>query len=492
MEISAVMDGLEEQFYLIESISRGEFSRVELAWRRDSSHACALKIFEKEGEQNGKRKRKLTMSVDDTIAQRLTHPNLITVYDVLERPTLICVVMEHVKGANLRETLDFLGGIMSESRTRHFFVQLVSGLEYLHANGLPHGDLRPENAMIDTRGRLKLVGFWCRERRASSGGFEPPEARAGTRCRSDPYQMDMWSAGALLYVLVTGQEVRETEEQRFTIAEWESSVFERVRSSDELKLLMRSLMSPRPTERPTCRELHAHPWMMKRSTSGAEDEEKEMKGDPGEDSDGSYDPDEDPRAQEFDDLCRFRYESDPNFERLLECSDADGAEPSLVLGRRDRRRTNVYLHHDWESKRVMFRMTCRESRSCAAAFVQMIMDEQGHDYEKVNDYGMVAHHLCERNFTEFRWRFECHKVIALPTILLNFFFISGSLSSFKEKISLMKESIRNNLDVVPERRGVTLTLPRPSLASTTAGDETTDDLCKESFYDVEDLKKALN
>lgn len=300
-------------------------------------------------------------------------------YEVLERPTLTCVVMEHVKGSNLRETLDFLGGIMSESRTRHFFAQLVSGLAYLHANGLPHGDLRPENAMIDIRGCLKLVGFWCHERRALNSGFEPPETRAGTRCRSDPYQMDMWSAGALLYVLVTGQEVRETEEQRFTVAEWESSVFERVKSSDELKLLMRSLMSPRPTERPTCRELHAHPWMMKRSS--AEDEER--KDDPGEDSDGSYDADEDPRAQEFDELCRFRYESDPDFERLLECSDADGAEPSLVLGMRDRRSADIYLHHDWESKRVMYRMTCFDSRSTAAAFVQMIMDEQGHEYQKV-------------------------------------------------------------------------------------------------------------
>ncbi len=111
---------------------------------------------------------------------------------------------------------------------------------------------------------------------------------------------------------------------------------------------------------------------------------------------------------------------------------------------------------------------------------------------QVNDYGMVAHHLCERNYTKFEWRFECHKVIALPTILLNFFFISGSLSSFKEKISLMRESIRNNLDVVPDRNGVTSTLPRPSVATTSLDDETTDDLCKDSFYDVEDLKMALN
>jgi eukaryotic-like serine/threonine-protein kinase len=143
-------------------------------------------------------------------AGRLQHPNIVGVYEYGEEPTQSYIAMEYVEGQNLRQLLRGQGA-MSPTEAHELARQLLVALEYSHAHGVVHRDIKPANLMIDSALRLKVMDFGIA--RIDSSSMTLTGSVMGTPTHMAPEQLagqpvdgraDLWSAGVILYELLTG------------------------------------------------------------------------------------------------------------------------------------------------------------------------------------------------------------------------------------------------------------------------------------------------
>jgi len=145
------------------------------------------------------------------VAGRLSHPNVVTVLDVVNEDGRPWIVMELVVARTLAEIID-IAGPLPYPRVAEIGLQLISALKAAHDEGIVHRDVKPENVMISENGRVVLTDFglaaWTGESALSSSGriigspsYLPPE-----RAKAGPVgpPSDLWSLGATLYAAVEG------------------------------------------------------------------------------------------------------------------------------------------------------------------------------------------------------------------------------------------------------------------------------------------------
>ncbi|KAG3091336.1 hypothetical protein PC122_g7018 [Phytophthora cactorum] len=128
------------------------------------------------------------------------------------------LIMEYCPGGDLLSQLISKGALgpqpsqrVSQQEARRWVLQLARGLRYLHASGIAHRDLCPENILISRTGDVKICNFGAsttraaelsRDRVAGNLHYTAPEAVSGTWY--DPVRADVWSLGAVFFVLLTG------------------------------------------------------------------------------------------------------------------------------------------------------------------------------------------------------------------------------------------------------------------------------------------------
>jgi len=147
---------------------------------------------------------------------RLNHPNIVQVYDFGEENDLAYIVMEFVKGRELKAFFDAKERFDAKE-TVHIMGELCEALNFAHEQGVIHRDIKPANVMIDAQGRVKLADFGvARITDADRGSNEKTQAGAvvGTPAYMSPEQIeggnidrrtDIFSAGIILYQFLTGE-----------------------------------------------------------------------------------------------------------------------------------------------------------------------------------------------------------------------------------------------------------------------------------------------
>ncbi|HSQ35765.1 MAG TPA: serine/threonine-protein kinase, partial [Candidatus Binatia bacterium] len=143
-------------------------------------------------------------------AGNLSHPNIVTIYDVGEDDGLIYIAMECIDGQSLEDMLK-QNKKFSLSEIVHLFSQLGAALDYAHGKGIVHRDIKPANILVDQNQRVAIVDFGIARNMSSamtqSGMFmgtpryiSPEMARgAGADIRSDLYAL-----GLLTWEMLTG------------------------------------------------------------------------------------------------------------------------------------------------------------------------------------------------------------------------------------------------------------------------------------------------
>ncbi len=145
-------------------------------------------------------------------AARLSHPNVVTIYDVVEDDGRPWIVMELVRSRSLREVVEANGPLTAQQAAR-VGVQVLTALSAAHALGIMHRDVKPGNVLIDADGRAILADFGIARTQDSpalttsgvlvgSPSYIAPERARGER--GGP-ESDLWSLGATLYALVEGR-----------------------------------------------------------------------------------------------------------------------------------------------------------------------------------------------------------------------------------------------------------------------------------------------
>jgi serine/threonine protein kinase len=145
-------------------------------------------------------------------AARLNHPNIILVYDVGQDGLSNYIVMEYVEGEDLREQVRKHGALPPE-RVIDLGCQIAAALEYAHRKGLIHRDVKSQNVLLTTDGKVKVADFGIAvalgESSITADGmvvgsvhYMSPEQAEG---RPTTPASDVYSLGVLLYELATGQ-----------------------------------------------------------------------------------------------------------------------------------------------------------------------------------------------------------------------------------------------------------------------------------------------
>src|SRR3954469_10021553 len=145
---------------------------------------------------------------------RLNHPNIVQVYDFGEEADVAFIVMEFIRGKDLKHCFD--NSVRFEPREFvRMMCELLSALDYAHQSGIVHRDIKPANVMLDAQTRVKLMDFGVakiqdtdRTHRTQVGtmvgtpSYMSPEQVQGLRV---DHRSDLFSCGIVLYQFLTNQ-----------------------------------------------------------------------------------------------------------------------------------------------------------------------------------------------------------------------------------------------------------------------------------------------
>ena len=198
------------RYQIIEKIGNGGMATVYKAKCLVLNRYVAVKILRDEfttDEEFIKR-----FNIEAQAAASLTHPNIVSVYDVGNEGNLYYIVMELVKGKTLKEII-VEDGALSWKWAVKVAMQIASALEMAHRNNIIHRDIKPHNIIITEDGVAKVTDFGIAKAVSNStitafgttiGSvhyFSPEHARGGfTDAKSDLY-----SLGVVMYEMVTGR-----------------------------------------------------------------------------------------------------------------------------------------------------------------------------------------------------------------------------------------------------------------------------------------------
>lgn len=209
------------------------------------------------------------------------HPNVIEWFATGEDPVWKWIAMEFAEGGDLFDKIEADKGV-SQDIAHLYFLQLISGVSFMHSKGIAHRDLKPENILLNETGDLKIADFGMATLFQLRGqtktsttmcGSPPYIAPEVLRCavgdksmRYEPNLVDIWSCGVILFVLLVGN--TPWEEPTDKNWEWREYIRTNGKSTDELwenvpqdaLSLLRGMMRVDTGKRFSFPRIRQHPW----------------------------------------------------------------------------------------------------------------------------------------------------------------------------------------------------------------------------------------
>ncbi|CAN9497637.1 unnamed protein product [Ophioblennius macclurei] len=258
---------LQVGFYeIIRTLGKGNFAVVKLAKHKVTKTQVAIKIIDKT-RLNPSNLEKIYREVQ--IMKLLNHPHIIKLYQVMETKDMLYIVTEYAKNGEMFDHLTS-NGRMSEDEARKKFWQILTAVDYCHRHHIVHRDLKTENLLLDANMNIKLADF-------GFGNFYNAGDPLSTWCGSPPYaapevfegkeyegpQLDIWSLGVVLYVLVCGSLPFDGPSlpalrQRVTEGRFRIPFF----MSQDCENLIRKMLVVDPAKRITVAQIKQHRWML--------------------------------------------------------------------------------------------------------------------------------------------------------------------------------------------------------------------------------------
>ncbi|CAM6100921.1 unnamed protein product [Calypogeia fissa] len=252
-------------YRLGKTLGIGSFGKVKVAEHALTEHKVAIKILNRRKIRAMDMEEKVRREIK--ILRLFMHPHIIRLYEVIETPTDIFVVMEYVKCGELFDYIVEKGRLM-EDEARRFFQQIVSGVEYCHRNMVVHRDLKPENLLVDSKWNVKIADFGLSnimrdghflKTSCGSPNYAAPEVISG-KMYAGP-EVDVWSCGVILYALLCGSLPFDDENIPNLFKKIKGGIYTLPShlSPGARDLIPRMLLVD-PMKRVTIPEIRQHPW----------------------------------------------------------------------------------------------------------------------------------------------------------------------------------------------------------------------------------------
>jgi len=255
-----------KDYSLTEKIGDGAFSIVYKASKGGTGEFFAIKVIEKSVLAEKADKQRMQRELDS--CAYLKHENVVSLHDFFSDDSRFFLVLDYCAGGDLYTFIRNTQNIR-ESQAAFIFQQIVSAMSYCHAMGVVHRDLKPQNVLITNYPQIKVTDFGlC--------GFVIEESKMRTFCGSPFYaapeclkqvqydgpMSDCWSLGVILFELVSGKHPWNVSNTGMMLKQIYSASYSIPSDiTPACEDLIRSLLKVRPTDRLTCDEILAHPWL---------------------------------------------------------------------------------------------------------------------------------------------------------------------------------------------------------------------------------------
>ncbi|KAI8379126.1 kinase-like domain-containing protein [Radiomyces spectabilis] len=303
-------------YMIIREIGRGVHGKVKLAQDINTGELVAIKIVDKRTRkkqhglirgqvdnpllQNRENEQKVRREI--AILKKCSHPHVVKLLQVIDNPASrkIYMALEYMEGGEIQWRDEDERPVLSLDQARSIFRDVVSGLDYLHYQGIIHRDIKPANLLLTRDQMVKISDFGVsyfnellagddteigtqkqqtidRELAETAGtpAFFAPELCAIPEDEGDRHwghiskAIDVWALGITLYCFIFGRcpFTATTEFELFEIIPTAPLTFPDpadtgIPISDDLKDLLHRLLHKYPQERITLDEVKVHPWVI--------------------------------------------------------------------------------------------------------------------------------------------------------------------------------------------------------------------------------------
>ncbi|XP_031206201.1 putative sperm motility kinase W, partial [Mastomys coucha] len=264
MASTSNVNDLGSQYRVFFYLGEGSFGTVKLAWHLKTKALVAIKMIEIS------KKAMSDIQSEQAILQRLNHPNIIRLFQVMVTPSHVNFVLEYCSEGSLFNLIHQHGPLQGKE-AKKAFGQIVAAVKYLHNSNIIHRDIKPENILKDAEGNMKLTDFGlaakCRpgrllNQKCGTKVFHAPELVLG-----EPYdgrKADIWSLGVLLYFITTGYypftgRIMKMMENKIITGTYRIPC----NFSGTLENLIHQILTVPPEMRPSIEDIERHSWVMK-------------------------------------------------------------------------------------------------------------------------------------------------------------------------------------------------------------------------------------
>ncbi|KAL3828247.1 hypothetical protein ACJIZ3_017049 [Penstemon smallii] len=264
-------EALKREYRVSEEIGRGKYGVVYRCHSAATGHCHAVKSIDKRLIQNDAVDSRCIRNEAKLMQLVSGHPNILRVFDIYEDSEFLHIVVEYCGSNDLYQRIS-TRPVFSESDALHVMIPLMEAIAHCHSRGVAHRDIKPDNILFNNYNELKLADFGSAECFQNGGlmsgivgtpYYVAPEVVAG---REYNEKVDVWSAGVILYIMLSGFPpfYRESAKDIFEAVlranlRFPRSVFGSV--SSEAKDLIRQMLCKDVSRRLSADQVLRHPWM---------------------------------------------------------------------------------------------------------------------------------------------------------------------------------------------------------------------------------------
>ncbi len=202
---------LDDRYEILDVIGVGGMAVVYKAYCHRLHRFVAIKVLKRDLAADAEFRRRFHEEAQ--AVAMLSHPNIVSVYDVSRGDDLDYIVMELIDGITLKQYMQKKNGSLNWRESLYFITQIMRALSHAHSRGIIHRDIKPQNIMVLRDGSVKVADFGIArimsaaqntltQETLGSVHYISPEQARGSHIDA---RADIYSAGVVLYEMLTGR-----------------------------------------------------------------------------------------------------------------------------------------------------------------------------------------------------------------------------------------------------------------------------------------------